>query len=224
MNTVEWLDRGALDAVYRLHQPWLDAVMRAVTRLGSWQFLLIVILAAVVFLLVRRLPRTALILAAAALAGFPLTEGVKPLVHRQRPDVPWRRVDLPPTPSFPSGHALESTAVYGGLALTLGRRLRRRCPRAVVFVLGVGLPILIGFSRVYLGVHYLTDVLAGWAAGLALALLAGWADRRRAPGPHPDSSRPIRVQQGRLQRPRLPLRQPHHFRGVKARRKNHPAP
>ena len=99
--------------------------------------------------------------------------------------MPWRRVDLPPSPSFPSGHALESTAVYGGLALTLGRRLRRRCPRAVVFALGVALPLLIGFSRVYLSVHYLTDVLAGWAAGLALALLAGWADRRWRARPAP---------------------------------------
>ncbi len=130
MNAVGWLDRSGLDAAFRLHRPWLDPVLIAVTQLGDWQFLLVVVLAAVAFLLIRRRPRTALILAAAALAAFPLSEGVKVLVGRPRPDVPWRLIALPPSYSFPSGHALESMTVYGGLALTLGRRLRRRWSRA----------------------------------------------------------------------------------------------
>jgi undecaprenyl-diphosphatase len=66
--------------------------------------------------------------------------------------------------------------LYGALALTVGRRLRARWLRGLVLVFGLGLPLLIGFSRIYLGVHYFTDVLGGWVTGLALALLAGWAD------------------------------------------------
>jgi undecaprenyl-diphosphatase len=68
--------------------------------------------------------------------------------------------------------------LYGALALTIGRRLRSRWLRVLALVFGLGLPLLIGFSRIYLGVHYFTDVLGGWVAGLTLALLAGWADMR----------------------------------------------
>ncbi len=189
MNAVAWWDGVAMDAVFRLHRPWLDPLVIGVTQLGDWQFLLVVVLAVVAFLLIRRRPRTALILAAAALAAFPLSEGVKVLVGRPRPEVPWRLIALPSSYSFPSGHSLESMTVYGALALTLGRRLRGRRFRVMALALCVALPLLIGFSRVYLGVHYPTDVLAGWAAGLALALLAGWANRRWGGPLSPDPGR-----------------------------------
>jgi undecaprenyl-diphosphatase len=92
-------------------------------------------------------------------------------------------VALPESPSFPSGHSLESAAVYGALGLLTARRLRRRAARAGAAAGGFLLAALVGVSRVYLGVHYATDVLAGWAAGTALALAAWWIDgRRRAPG------------------------------------------
>ena len=178
MDFVDRVDAGALDAVARLHQPWLNPVLILITHLGDRIFITVVVLAAVVVFLVRRQWRPALLLAVAALVGYPLSDGVKILVNRPRPDVPWRLIDRPASASFPSGHALESTIVYGTLALLVGRRLRRRGWRAAAAAIGVLLPLLIGLSRVYLGVHYLTDVLAGWAAGLAVALLASWADRR----------------------------------------------
>ena len=178
VDFVRQLDQAARDFVPRLHSPWQNPLFIDITYLGDRIFLAVVVVAAILALLLRRLRRTALIVVLAALAGMPLSDGVKLLVHRPRPDVPWRLIDLPTSPSFPSGHALESTIVYGGLALTAGRRLRRRGMRAAAFVLGGALPLLIGFSRVYLGVHYFTDVLAGWAAGLAVVLLAAWADRR----------------------------------------------
>jgi undecaprenyl-diphosphatase len=178
VNAVEWLDRGAGELVAGLHRPWLDPFLVAITTLGDRLVLAAVVLAAVVLLLVRRLRRVALLLAATALAAALLTEGVKALVQRPRPDMPWRIIALPSSWSFPSGHALQSTAVYGTLALVVGRRLPARRRAAAVFALGVALPLLIAFSRVYLGVHYLSDVLAGLAGGLALVLLAGWADRR----------------------------------------------
>ena len=180
MNLLTWLDQGAEETAARLHRPWLDPIAIAVTHLGDRVTLAAVLVAVMVVLLRRRLWRTAVILAVVALAGLPLSEGVKVLVDRPRPDVPWRVIPLPSSASFPSGHALESMAVYGAMALCVCRRQRSRSWRAAVFGLGLLLPLLIGLSRVYVGVHYFTDVLAGWAFGLTLALLAGWADRRRA--------------------------------------------
>jgi membrane-associated phospholipid phosphatase len=69
-------------------------------------------------------------------------------------------------------------AILGGLALTLSRTLPWRGARWLVIALGLGLPLLVGISRPYLGVHYPSDVLAGWTVGLTCALLTFWADRR----------------------------------------------
>jgi undecaprenyl-diphosphatase len=87
-------------------------------------------------------------------------------------------IPLPGDKSFPSGHALNTMADFGVIALTLSHRLKRRALRRFVIGLGFGLPLLIGISRPYLGVHYPSDVIGGWTAGLACAFLAYWADLR----------------------------------------------
>ena len=105
---------------------------------------------------------------ASSLVGLALAQTVKDVVHRAWPDVRWTPAGLrPTTPSFPSGHSLNSMASYGALALLLSRRLRRPWQRALLSSCGLLLCVLIGVSRMYLGVHYLTDVAAGWCAGLA---------------------------------------------------------
>jgi undecaprenyl-diphosphatase len=178
VNIVEWMDQGAQNVVVPLHRPWLDPVMIATTHLGDAVVIAaLAILTAIVLLILRRWRIAACIGAAVAMA-FLIGEVGKDVVNRKRPDVPWRIIALPKSPSFPSGHALESMALYGTAALTVGRRLRSRWLRVFALVVGLGLPLLIGFSRVYLGVHYFTDVLGGWVVGLLLALLAGWADMR----------------------------------------------
>ena len=177
-NLVEWLDRGAANVVAPLHRGWLDALMIGATHLGDGLTLAAVVLVALVVLRLRRQWRPAAVLGATFVAAFVLSESVKEVVARPRPDVPWRTIALPTTPSFPSSHALESMAVYGALALTVCQRLRRRRVRVLAVALGVALSLLIGFSRVYNGVHYLTDVLGGWVGGLALVLLAAWVGRR----------------------------------------------
>ena len=93
-----------------------------------------------------------------------LSEITKLLVQRVRPEE--FRLATAPGYSFPSGHALMATCLYGGLALLLWRRARRRRERAALFVGAVVLAISIGLSRVYLGVHYPTDVVGGWVGGL----------------------------------------------------------
>jgi undecaprenyl-diphosphatase len=178
VNVVEWMDQGAQNVVVDLHRPWLDPVMIATTHTADAVVIAaLAILTAIVLLILRRW-RTAACIGAAVALAFLVGEVVKNVVNRKRPDVSWRPVQypLPQSPGFPSGHALDSMTLYGALALTVGRRLRPRWLRGLVLVFGLGLPLLIGFSRIYLGVHYFTDVLGGWVTGLALALLAGWAD------------------------------------------------
>jgi undecaprenyl-diphosphatase len=121
------------------------------------------------FALLRRNARLALLVLGAAGGGFALNQALKELIDRPRPMIP-HMVALE-SRSFPSGHAMVSAAVYLSLAAVLAAREKQR--RTKVYILGVGLLLtaLVGASRVYLGFHYPTDVLAGWLAGLVWAVL-----------------------------------------------------
>ena len=121
-------------------------------------------------ILTRRL-RLALIVAGTLLAATFFTDLVKDYVARPRPP----GADLIPTGgfSFPSGHALNSTATYGLLALVIWQTdLPRALRVAIVVVIGALLPILIGLSRIALDVHHPTDVVGGWLAGIAFVAVA----------------------------------------------------
>lgn len=178
MEYMQAADDGALVWLGNHHQPWLNAVMKAFTLLGDkYTMLAIVAMAATLFYLWGR-RRTAGIVLLGALLGIGLSQGCKYAVKRARPDVAWRLAERPRTPSFPSGHSLNSMSILGALGLTLSRTLQRRGVRWLVIALGLGLPLLVGISRPYLGVHYPSDVLAGWMVGLACALLTFAADQR----------------------------------------------
>lgn len=178
MEHIQAADDGTLIWFGNHHQPWLNAVMKALTFLGDkYTMVAVVALAATLFYLWGR-RRTAVIVLLGALLGFAIGLGCKHAVKRARPDVAWREVARPHTPSFPSGHSLNSMSIFGAIGLTLSRLLQRRGVRWLLIAVGLGLPLLIGVSRPYLGVHYPSDVLAGWTAGLACALLTFWADRR----------------------------------------------
>jgi membrane-associated phospholipid phosphatase len=159
----EWL-RG------RATEPLTD-VFRAITTLGNFVTLVVVTVIAVAVLWRRRERIDAILVASAFLGAQVLSSGMKLGFRRERPFFP-DPLATESTFSFPSGHALVSLAVYGSIALVLARRLRRRSDRIVLFGSTGLLVLAIGFSRLYLGVHFLSDVLAGFAAGAAwLALL-----------------------------------------------------
>lgn len=149
---------------------WIEETARDVTGLGGvWILLGIVVVTAGYFLLARRW-RVALMVVLANAGGTALTFGLKHGFDRPRPElVPHETVVY--TTSFPSGHAMMSAIVY----LTLGTMIARVQPTRglKVYVIGIAclLTLLIGTSRIYLGVHYPTDVLAGWMGGAAWALL-----------------------------------------------------
>jgi membrane-associated phospholipid phosphatase len=159
----EWLHGRATD-------PFTD-VFRVITWCGNFMTLLAVTVVAVVILWRRRERTDAVFVALAFLGAQVLSTGMKLGFRRDRPFFP-DPLATESTFSFPSGHALVSLAVYGSIALVLARRLSTHTQRAVLLG-GTALFVLaIGFSRLYLGVHFLSDVLAGYAAGLAwLALL-----------------------------------------------------
>ncbi|WP_434724672.1 phosphatase PAP2 family protein [Mesorhizobium sp. RIZ17] len=156
--------------------PWLEGAVRDITALGSTAVLVLITTATIVYLLLIRRPATALFMFAAVAGGQVLSSLLKLEVDRPRPDLVSHLV-TETSLSFPSGHAMLSAVTY----LTLGSLAARFLPdrRSKVFVLGLAVltTVLVGTSRVYLGVHWPSDVLAGWCAGFAWAMLCWLAAR-----------------------------------------------
>jgi undecaprenyl-diphosphatase len=174
-------DAWAAGAVRRAASPAVDAVARAVTGLASGVVTLAAAAAAVALALHAGERRLAGVLAAAWAVDVGAVELLKVLVGRARPSFAYTCAALR-TGSVPSGHSANAVAVWALLAVVAGRRSPRlRTPALVAAGLFAGAA---GFSRVYLGVHFPTDVLGGWAAGAAILALASSA--LPAPGPAGD--------------------------------------
>ncbi|WP_375427885.1 phosphatase PAP2 family protein [uncultured Sphingomonas sp.] len=150
---------------------WLLPFMRDVTALGGGLLLTLIVVAAAGLLVVRRLYVPALLTVLASWSGGQVVALVKQQVGRARPDIVPRLIDVREL-SFPSGHATSGAVVYLTLALLAGRVVHERRVRAYLLFCAVLLVGTIGISRVYLGVHWPSDVLAGWGFGTLWAL--GW--------------------------------------------------
>ena len=154
--------------------------MRDVTALGGFTVLtLVTVVAALAFLIHRKL-RHALILVAAVLAAQVLSGRLKSIYGRPRPELA-PHGSYVYSASFPSGHSMISAATYLTLAMLIASLEPQRSTKALVFVVAALLMLAIGFSRVYLAVHWPSDVLAGWCAGAACAFLAWLALLRAVP-------------------------------------------
>jgi undecaprenyl-diphosphatase len=151
---------------------WLEEAMRDVTALGSFTILGFVLLAAVLFLGLSGKGRTALFVAVAVIGGTIVSTGLKIAFDRPRPDV--EAATRVFTASFPSGHATVSAVVYLTLGLLLAEAMTNRRLKTYFIGLGVFISLAVGITRVYLGVHYPTDVIAGWSIGAAWSLVC-WA-------------------------------------------------
>jgi membrane-associated phospholipid phosphatase len=141
-----------------------------VTRLGNIPVLILVTLVAAIVLWRKRLRTELELLLLAAVGAEILTVGLKLGFERERPFFP-DPLATESTYSFPSGHASVSLAVYGTIGYILARHASTRRKQFAALAGAAVLVLLIGFSRLYLGVHYLSDVIAGFSLGLAWVAL-----------------------------------------------------
>ena len=169
------LDRTVTRWFVDLRTPGLTDAAKAVQFLGRSEFLFAVVAIAGV-MLATRYARAGVLLFLACLGAETMVDVVKPIVDRLRPP-PRLWLEVTGRDAFPSGHALISTAIALGVVATIGVAIDRRPPPWAWAVAGV-VAAVIGLSRVYLGVHWITDVVAGWAAGGAWVLLLTVALRR----------------------------------------------
>jgi undecaprenyl-diphosphatase len=159
---------------------WVEEMARDFTAFGGEGVLAFVLFSAAGFLVLKRNYRTIVLLLAATIGAGTLSAVLKLHYDRPRPDLVSPLV-YTTSHSFPSGHALLAAATY----LTLGAMLARVQPnhalRGYLMFLAIMLAIIVGVSRVYLGVHWPTDVLAGWTIGavwaLICSLIAYWLQR-----------------------------------------------
>ena len=156
---------------------WVEEMGRDITALGGVSILGLLTIAVCGGLCLQGKGRTALLIAVAVVGATILNYALKGAFDRPRPDlVPARALVY--TASFPSGHSLMATATYLTLGALLARVESGRGFKVYVLALSVFVALLVGCSRVYLGVHWPSDVLAGWSMGAAWALLC-WLVARR---------------------------------------------
>ena len=149
---------------------WLEVMIRDLTALGSTTVLALITAAAVGYLLIDGKRATALFVVVSVLGGAVVSFLLKQLFARPRPELVAHLVDVH-TLSFPSSHAMLSATTFLTLGALLAQVQTRPALKAYTLGVAVVLMLTVGASRVYLGVHWPTDVLAGWCAGAAWAMI-----------------------------------------------------
>ena len=179
-NPFAGIDHGAAVWFHAHLTPTFVSVLRGITEFGSSEWIAIVLSAAVLFFIFKRWWPSLVTLVLAVPGGMLLNELVKILVHRHRPFEDGWFVDWSGY-SFASGHTIGATLLYGQLALFLIPVIKSRRGRMLLFSIASFVVVLVGFSRIALGAHYLTDVLGGMFFGmmwLTICMLIGRPLRR----------------------------------------------
>ena len=182
------IDHGLISSLHTSQDPnkpigprWFEAAMRDVTALGSNTVVGFVTITASLFLLVTRRLGPAVMLMTTMVFAAVLSFALKAVFDRERPPFLSTFANAE-TASFPSSHAMLATVLYILLAAIAAREFADRRIGTLFMAVGAGLAVAIGFSRVYLGAHWPSDVLAGWLVGSA-TVLAAWHIARSPPPP-----------------------------------------
>jgi undecaprenyl-diphosphatase len=171
-------DRALIDAVQGWESPGLTSVMLGLSRIGGTGATIVISLVSMLVLYVVVKHRTELVFFAVSVLGsYGLIKLLKWLFHRARPD--FHRIIEEEGFSFPSGHAMQAFTLYATLAFLLWRHVPSKAGRAALAAASALLMLAIGTSRVYLGVHYPSDVLGSYAAGACWLCLAVYAFRAK---------------------------------------------
>jgi len=149
---------------------WFEEMVRDVTALGSTGVLVLMVLAVTGFLMITRRRNAAVMMLFSVIGGVIVSQATKLAFARPRPELVPHGAEVF-TASFPSGHAMMAAVVYLTLGALLARTQGGRNVKTYILAVAVILTVLVGASRVYLGVHWPTDVLAGWSLGATWALV-----------------------------------------------------
>ena len=176
-------DEATRAAVHQLASPLLTTIMRGLSVVGSTLVLSIGTICVVALFAKRKWGREAKLFAITMIGSGLLNTTLKLAFKRERPE-PFFDLSPPETYSFPSGHSLNSAVFFGALAAILTARIKSRRARLITWIVATTMFLSIGLSRIYLGVHHTTDVIAGFAAALIWILVVRfvemqWARRRR---------------------------------------------
>lgn len=147
---------------------WVEIAVTDLTALGGIAVLVVVTAVVAGFLLFRRRGVAAMFVVTSLAGGIALSQGLKLAFGRERPPADFQAVEAV-NASFPSGHAMLSAVVYLTIGAIVARAMLERRLKAYVMIVAVLLTAAVGLSRVYLGVHWASDVLAGWCVGTAWA-------------------------------------------------------
>lgn len=169
--------RHASDPSNPIGPPWLEEAFRDLTALGGITVLVLIIGTVAGYLWIYRAYHSIWLVLSASLGGLLLSTIFKGMFRRPRPDLTPYLTHVANS-SFPSGHTMNSAVVYLTLGLMLAQLSNRRRLKVYFITVATLLTVLVGMSRVYLGAHYPSDILAGWTAGVAWAGIC-WLVARR---------------------------------------------
>ena len=172
MDLIRQLDISTLNFIEPIRTPYLTMFFKVITATGEWSFVLGALVLISLFFIIKKRFRYDLVLWPITAGGLGIAFVLKEVFQRDRP---LGALVAETSSSFPSAHAIISIAFYSFIFYLLARNTQRRFSRYLLITALFFVPILLGFSRLYLGVHYLSDVLAGYAIGDILFLIGVYA-------------------------------------------------